>query len=187
MSTMHNSIQKMSFEEFLLLPEEDVHYELNEGELLVTPSPTPYHNTVGLRIAQALTAFVKTHLLGAILCETDFRLGANTVRKPDVAFVTAQQLKSLDVHRSPVEGAPTLAVEVISPSNSAQDILVKVHQYLDTGCKAVWVVYPILSLVAMHDAHGMREAKGSLEEERIFGEMKFSLPLADVFNEDIAQ
>src|SRR5579872_7144864 len=152
--------QKVSFEEFLRLPEENQSYELNEGELLATPSPTLYHNLVRYRLRRALADFVKTHHLGAVTDETDFRLSTNTVRRPDAAFLATQQLKSLDIKKSPIEGAPALAIEIISPSNSAQDMLIKVHQYLNAGCKAVWVVYPIMSLVAIHESNGMREVTG---------------------------
>ncbi len=118
--------------------------------------------------------------------ETDFRLITNTVRRPDAAFLATQQLKSLDIKKSPIEGAPALAIEIISPSNSAQDMLIKVHQYVNAGCKAIWVVYPIMSLVAIHESNGMREVTGSLEEEGPFGGIRFILPLAGIFDEDVA-
>lgn len=54
-----------------------------------------------------------------------------TVRNPDVAFVTNQHLKTIDVNRSPVDGAPKLAVGVISPNNLAQDTLKRVSQFPD--------------------------------------------------------
>ena len=49
-----------------------------------------------------------------------------------------------------MEGAPALAVEVISPSNRADETVKKVHQYLDAGCRSVWLVYETLRLVEIH-------------------------------------
>jgi Uma2 family endonuclease len=175
---------RLSFEEFLRLPEDGNSYELNEGELLVTPSPTPFHNIVRIRLTLAIKSFVKSHDLGLVLDETDFRLAPNTVRRPDVAFLSRQMLKGFDCDRSPIEGAPTLAIEIISPGNSAQDMLLKVHQYIDAGCQAVWVFYPLLSLVVVHNAAGMHEVKGVLEEQVLFGASKFTLSLAEIFDRD---
>jgi len=178
---------KLSFEEFLRLPEEPgKHYELDEGELIVEPSPTFRHNLIRDRIARHLKDFVLEHRLGNVAVETDFRLDRKVVRNPDVAFIAAEPLNRMDIDSSPVEGVPNLAVEVVSPGNSAQDMLKKVHQYLDAGCQAVWVFYPNLKLAEIHDATGIREvaAPASLHEEKRFSGLKYSLPLADIFDDD---
>jgi Uma2 family endonuclease len=98
----------------------------------------------------------------------------------------------MDVDRSPIEGVPNLAIEVISPGNSAQDMLTKdmltkVHQYLNAGCQAVWFFHPKLKVVEVYDANGIREvaAPAPLEEEKLFGAHKYSLPLVPVFDEDV--
>jgi Uma2 family endonuclease len=179
-----SSTTKLTFADFLQLPADENRYELNEGELFATPAPTPYHNIVRYRIRSRLTSFVEAHHLGMILDESDFRLSANTVRGPDVAFLATQQLAGLDMQRSPVEVAPTLAVEIISPGNSASDMLEKVHQYLAGGSHAVWVFYPTLKLVAVHDAHGIREVSGTLEETNPFSGFTFTASLPEMFNED---
>ena len=104
---------KLTFEEFEALPErEGTHYELDEGELLMEASPAVRHNLVRQRIAMELMQFVESSHLGIVLEEMDFRLAPDTVRNPDVAFVTAEHLKKIDLDRSPVDGAPALAVEV---------------------------------------------------------------------------
>jgi Uma2 family endonuclease len=82
--------------------------------------------------------------------EMDFRLGPETVRNPDVAFVTKEMVAKIDLEHSPFEGVPTLAIEVISPRNRADDTVKKVHQYLDDGCRSVWLVYRTLRLVEIH-------------------------------------
>jgi len=178
---------RVSFEEFLKLPEEDgKHYELDEGNLVMEPSPSFRHNRIRHRIADQLRKFVNAHGLGEITEESDFRLGPETVRNPDVAFVTADHLKNIDIDRSPVAGAPALAVEVVSPGNSAEDMLAKVRQYLAAGSLAVWVVYPRLRLVEVHDSGGIREVvePAFLEARGVFGNLAFSLPLSAIFDQD---
>jgi Uma2 family endonuclease len=182
------TITRITFDEFLRLPEgSGEHYELSEGELIMEASPTLRHNRIRDRIARRLHDFVSAHKLGLIISEMDFRLSPNTVRNPDVAYLTTEKLRHIDVDSSPIEGAPVLAVEVISPGNSAADMLQKVHQYLDAGCQTVWVVYPGLALVAIHDSSGSREVKDILEEESLFAGIKFSLLLLDVFDKDLTK
>ena len=87
---------RVSFEEFQKLQdaaEDTVRYELDEGKLIVTPSPTHRHNLIAFRMRRLLDAFVEKHKLGIVTGEIDFRLSANTVLNPDVAFVGKNQLR----------------------------------------------------------------------------------------------
>lgn len=182
------AITKITFEEFQKLRDaapETVGYELDEGEPVLTPSPTPYHNIVSYRLRRALTDFVQTHRLGVVIGETDFRLTTSTVRRPDVAFIPQTQLKDIDFHRSPIAGAPLLAIEVISPGNLAQDTIKKVRQYLAAGSQSVWLVYPDLRLVQIHDASGIRDLTESepIQEERLFPALIFHLSLRALFDD----
>jgi len=179
---------KLTFEDWEKLPErEGGVYELDEGELLIEPSPALRHNLIRQRMAMRLTEFVRNHHLGVVVAEMDFRLGPDTVRKPDVAYITTHHFHKLNPDRSPVDGAPALAVEVISPNNLAQDTAKKVRQYFAAGGHAVWVVYPALRLVELHDAGGMRSlTEGeSLSEDKLFAGHNFSLPLFVMFDPDL--
>lgn len=181
---------RITFEEFLKFHEANdatASYELDEGELLATPSLTGRQNILRYRLRRVLTDFVTKHRLGLVLDETDFRLSENTVRKPDAAFIAKPRIRSFDFDRFPLEGAPTLAVEVISPSNLAQDTVKKVRQYRAAGCQAVWLVYPALQFVEIHDAMGVREVTMPelIQEDRLFPGFKFEVSLAELFEEDL--
>ena len=174
---------RLSFDEYLTLPpNENGIYELDEGELLMEPSPALRHNLIRQRIAMRLMEFVDARGLGLVIEEMDFRLGEHTVRNPDVAFIKAEQARTLDMDTSPVDGAPALAVEVISPHNRADDMARKIHQYLQAGCHAVWVVYPSLRMVEVHSSQGVRQVQEPevLKEERLL--TGFSLSLSYVFD-----
>ena len=174
---------KLTFEEFQKLPErEGAIYELDEGELLMEPSPAVRHNLIRQRIAFKLMQFVESKHLGMVLEEMDFRLSPDTVRNPDVAFITAEHVKKIDLDRSPVDGAPAFAVEVISPSNSAQDMAKKTQQSLQAGCNIVWTVYPSLRIVEVHSISGTRQVRAPdlLREENLFH--GFSLSLSYIFD-----
>ena len=183
---------KIGFEDFRKLQEaadETVRYELDEGELILTPSVTPRHSIVALRLRCALADFVKTHHFGVTIGGVDCRLARDIVRTPDVAYIAKQNRKFLDLDHTPIEGAPSLAVEVISPSNLAQDTAKKIRQYLAAGTQTVWLVYPALQLVEIHDGAGIRQvtAPEPLIEERLFPGVKFSLSLTELFDDDPEQ
>ncbi len=179
----------MNFEQFHQLQSRNngtLRYELDEGQLLIEPSRIPWHNIVRFRLRRALTDFVQANSLGLVLDETDFRLDSETVCKPDIAYLNKQRRSKIDVRRSPIEGAPSLAIEVISPSNLTQDTTKKIHQYKASGTEAVWLVYPDLRLIQIHDAAGMREIiePESIGEHLPFAGFKFALSLAELFDEN---
>ena len=180
---------KISFEEFQKLQDaadETARYELDEGELIVTPSPTARHSIVRFRLRRALTDFVQKNSLGLVLDETDFLLSPNTVRTPDIAFITKNRVETLDLDRVPIKGSPALAVEVISPSNLAEDTLKKIRQYLAGGSQSVWLVYPLLRVVEIHDAIGIRVLTESepIREDHLFPGHEFYLSLSNLFSEN---
>ena len=174
---------RLTFEQFQRLPErEGVIYELDEGTLLIEPLRTPRHNLIRQRIAMQLIQFVESKRLGVVVEEMDFRLAPDTVRNPDVAFITSEHLKKIDSDRSPADGAPALAVEVISPNNRAEDIAKKTQQYLNAGCKTVWIIYPGLRLAEVHSTSGVRIVKEpeGFQDELLFP--GFSLSLSYIFD-----
>jgi Uma2 family endonuclease len=181
---------RLSFKEFLQLPDEPgKRFELHRGELVVEPSPALRHNAICFRIARHLHDFVHAHRLGHVATENDFHMGLDIVLRPDVAFIASESLSRMNVDLSPIEGVPNLAIEVISPSNSAEKMLTKIHEYLNAGCQAVWVFYPKQKVVEIHDANAIRKvtAPALLEEEKLFAGHKYSLPLAPIFDEDITK
>jgi Uma2 family endonuclease len=183
------TVTKLTFEEYVKLQdatEESVRYELDEGELLLTPSPAPYHSIVRYRLRRALTDFIEATGMGLVIDQIDFRIFPNTIRKPDIAFLTADRLQRIDLHHSPVEGGSALAVEIISLTNTAQDTTKKIRQYLRSGCRSVWSVYPALRFIEIHTnarVCKVEEPQPLTDETLLPG---FSLSLAKLFDASIA-
>jgi len=130
----------LTVEQFEQLPDDGLRHELDEGELISMPSPFGQHGQIQLRVGSILTNFVGPRSLGLLFVETGFRLSHDTVRGPDVSFIRAERASALDLKRR-FECAPDLAIEIISPSETAAEIAHKVRQYLQAGA-AVSVVYP---------------------------------------------
>ena len=132
----------LTFEQFDQLPaEEGKLFELDEGELRIISTGRPRHNRVRDELAYRLRRVVKEGRLGEIFVETEFRLSPDSVCIPDIAFVPAERAWRIDPDR-PIEGAPALAIEVVSPTDLAGDLARKVDQYLAAGAQVVWVLYP---------------------------------------------
>ena len=157
----------MTTEEYEALPEAEsgFEYELSEGELIVLASPTLFHNRMRDDVLERLRQFLRKHPhLGEVTSETDFWLTADTVRRPDVAFVGAAKPKSLDP-RQKLQFAPDLAIEIASPHD---DLPRKVRDYLAAGAR-VWTLYPDARVARIHkpDEHALvrdAETGDSLED-----------------------
>jgi Uma2 family endonuclease len=133
----------MSVEEFDRLAEPDeLSYELDEGELLVMTKPRPLHNRIVLRLTAEMVRYLDSHPVGEVFNpENLFVLSANTKRAPDVSFLRLERAKQIDPDAD-IPGAPDLAVEVLSPNDTAAQMRRKVRQYLAAGAHCVWIVYP---------------------------------------------
>lgn len=120
-------------------------YELVDGGLQTISPAGPLHGRIAVRVGGRLDAHVHRKKLGAVYgAETGFTLRRNpdTVRAPDAAFVGKTRLPKGGVARGYFPGAPDLAVEVMSPDDSAEDINAKIHDNFEAGTQQVWVVYP---------------------------------------------
>lgn len=93
-----------------------------------------------------MDAYAEAHKLGIVGgADWDFKLGTNpdTVRAPDAAFVRADRVPPDGLPPGFWPGAPDLAVEVVSASNTFAEMLEKSQQYLDAGTRLVWLVEPV--------------------------------------------
>jgi Uma2 family endonuclease len=130
------------------------HCELLGGELIMM-SPAGFdRGGIAGNIALALGTFVKQRSLGAVVtAEPGFQIAhdPDTVRVPDVAFVRADRIPPCGV-KGFFQGAPDLAVEVVSPSDPPADVAAKSQEWLSGGGRMVWVVDPESRTVAVHTA-----------------------------------
>ena len=140
-------------EEFERLPFSERHVELVRGEIVEMPPAGYEHGGVGMSLAWRLGAFVEQNSLGRVyLAETGFILSHNpdTVRAPDISFVSAARVAQQKRRAGFFDGAPDLAVEVVSPDDTDTAIQEKVLEYLNAGTQLVWVVRPRFKTVAVY-------------------------------------
>jgi Uma2 family endonuclease len=172
----------ISLEEYEALPETEngVEYELSNGELVVLASPMLFHNRIRDDILVRFHIFLRRHPhLGEVTSETDFRLAPNTIRRPDVAFISAAKLASLDP-RKRLDFAPDLVIEIASPND---DLPRKIQEYLAAGTR-VWALYPDARIARIHKPGEQAlvrdaDAGDSLEDAQSLPELK--IPLGEIF------
>ena len=146
----------MTAEELLRLNLPNKRTELVRGVLVVREPAGFAHGRVAMRIALKLGAHVEQTRAGELLAaETGFTLarGPDTVRAPDVAFVSRERVPEPFPRGFP-ELAPDLAVEVLSPDDRPGEVLAKVADWLNAGCRLVWVVDPARRGARVYRADG---------------------------------
>ena len=118
------------------LPDDGHRYELIDGVLIVTPAPRIRHQDIVFSLAVALKAAAPAHLK-VLFAPVDVVLADDTVMEPDVLVAPRQDFTEFDLPT-----APLLAVEVLSPSTRAFDLMVKKERLQRAGCPHYWVVDP---------------------------------------------
>jgi Uma2 family endonuclease len=165
------------------MPDDDsVRTELDEGELITMPPAGEDHGYREVEIGSILRNYVKRNRLGRVYAgDAGFRLSAGTVRAPDVAFVRTERVDALK-STGFAKGAPDLAVEIFSPSDSVRQLMRKVKQYFAAGCHTVWIVYPDRQEIHVLEAGGadrlLRIGDTVEAPELLPG---FSVPVAEFF------
>jgi Uma2 family endonuclease len=145
----------LTLEEFMALPDDGMRHELSEGELITMPPPAFLHSQVVRNIYRILTKYVDEKRIGGVFVDAGYLLSRapRTVRQPDISYLIKDRLPSA-MKSVYCEGAPELAVEVVSPTDSAAELNRKVQQYLEAGSKEVWVAYPDTRSVHVHRPGG---------------------------------
>jgi Uma2 family endonuclease len=128
----------ISVAEFDRLEEEEFRYELDEGELITMTRPGTDHGRIERRLLIVLQTYLDAHGGGeAFGPDILFELGPNTKRAPNVSVVL-REIGSV----KEITGAPDIAVEILSPSNTKIEMHRKLGQFFAAGCKLAWIIDP---------------------------------------------
>jgi Uma2 family endonuclease len=178
---MATTTDLLTFEEFEQLPEnfDDGKVELIEGEVNRMPPPFTQHMRIAMRLLKILDAALlmlhgrgEAASLGEVFLETGCHIGSSWLI-PDVCVTHAGQTEG-----KYLEGAPAIAVEVVSQANSAEMMQQKVKLYFQHGALEVWVIYPRTSSVSVHRGKTAVEFEGTLTSELLPG---IAMDLSELF------
>lgn len=165
---------------------EEAPYEIVAGQKREKPPMGMLENWIVGTLFFWLDSFVRSRRLGKVIAETLFVLDAASQlqRRPDLAFVSRTRWPRPPVRTNAWDVVPDLAVEVISPTNTADDVVEKIEEYFAAGVRLVWVIYGELQRIYVYQSP---KAVSILDTHDILdgGETipGFSLPLATLFED----
>ena len=177
-------------EELLSLPRDGNKYEVMKGVLIVSPAGIE-HEEIGARLIAALVNFVRDRKLG-IVCGSSAGYWmkpegsqARNFLSPDVSFIAKERLGG--AKRAPkkfFDGAPDLAIEILSPSDTIEKLHEKIVDYFENGARLIWVVNPEEQFVLVYHSpqpDQLLRSSDSLSGEQVVP--GFTLPVSELFAE----
>jgi len=176
--------EKHTVKDYKLLPE-GAPYQLIEGELVMTPSPTTFHQIISGNINERIRVFVKEKSAGLVLyAPIDIYLDDDNVFQPDIVFISKQRQKF--IKDDGIHGAPDIVVEILSPSTAYYDIKKKYRIYEKFGVKEYWIVDPDMKSVELYSLteQGKFLLSANLSEQGIIKSAilnGFEVTLEDIF------
>ena len=145
----------VTLEEYARLPKHP-RYELVKGVLIELMAASREHEHVGSLVNWRMAAHVFPNGLGEVYTSNrGYVTGPDspaTSRMPDVSFVSTERLNQPELAGMLYNGAPDLAVEILSDSNTLAEIAQKVSEYLNAGGRAVWVIDIDARTLTVHTA-----------------------------------
>jgi Uma2 family endonuclease len=138
---------RLTYDDFLLFPDDGKRHEIIDGVHYVTASPNLRHQEVVGRLYAEIYLYLKAHPEAGrvFISPLDVVLSRYDVVEPDVLFVSSDQAEVLTEKN--LQGPPSLAVEVLSPSTRKRDARLKRHLFERTGVREYWLVDPELDTV----------------------------------------
>lgn len=136
--------QTLTAEELWRSPATIMRRDLVRGEVVETMPPGGQHGSIAVAVAMLLRMWMQREAGGYVGVEAGYVLSRDpdTVRGPDVSYIRAERIPITGVPEGFWQIAPDLAVEVVSPSETATDVREKVRDFLLAGTPLVWTIYP---------------------------------------------
>lgn len=138
---MNLSTTKLTYHDYLLLPDDGKRYEIIDGDLFVTPSPTTRHQLIVGRFLHHMMTYLETHPVGTVFTAPyDVVLSDTDIVEPDLLLVL--HTGRAKITEKNVQGPPDMTLEVLSPGTAARDRDLKRKRYERFGVQEYWLVDP---------------------------------------------
>jgi len=140
---------KKTYKDYEQLPE-GAPYQLIGGELVMTPSPVPYHQIISSRIGFELGKFIENKKQGTMLyAPMDVFFSETETYQPDIIFISKE--RSQIIGEKKIEAAPDLVIEILSPTTAYYDLKHKKRVYETSGVKEYWIVDPMEKTIEVYE------------------------------------
>ena len=128
-------------------------HEIIDGCLVETTPLGAAEHVLALELVRSINLWEGSDRHGRIVSEVLFTLSPKRRRRPDVAYVSTERwpIGKRIPQGNPWNVVPDLAIEIVSPTDVANDLMTKVGDYLEAGVRAVWIVYPIHRLIHVYE------------------------------------
>ena len=177
---------KLTYDDFVLFPDDGKRHELIDGEHYVTAAPNIRHQQILLELAFLIRRWLEDHRVGRVfMAPLDIVLSTFDVVEPDLLYVSNARADALaGIH---VRGAPDLVIEVASKGTRKRDETIKRRLYERAGVTEYWIVDPEIDAVRVYRREGerfgraielLRESQDTLETPLLPG---LAMPLSRIF------
>ena len=180
---------KLTYDDFVLFPDDGKRHELIDGEHYVTPSPNLRHQEILASLHLVIGSWLETHRVGRVyFAPLDVVFSHFDIVEPDLLYMSNARAAEVSTPKH-VRGAPELVVEIGSPSTRRRDTTIKRQLYERAGVTEYWIVDPGAEVVRVYRREGKgfgrptelsREAGNVLTTPLLPG---LDLPLARIFRE----
>jgi Uma2 family endonuclease len=141
---------KLTYDDFLLFPDDGQRHELIDGEHYVTPSPNPRHQRILRELCLAIGNYLRANPIGEVFfAPLDVVMSEHDVVEPDLLYLSRERAAQVLVPEH-VRGAPELVVEVGSKGTRKRDETIKRALYDRAGVTEYWVVDPEIDVVRVY-------------------------------------
>lgn len=183
-STIPSGKIRLTYEDYLELPDDGKRYEIIDGELHVTPAPVTRHQRVSKRIQyELMTALEKTGQGEVFDAPIDVLLDNSNIVQPDLVFIPEDCSGIIGVKN--IQGAPYLVVEILSQHSRRRDVMVKSDLYARFGVPYYWIVDPDIDRIEVFQLKGgSYEAVAAASSPDVLdppGLEGVRLPLSEIF------
>jgi Uma2 family endonuclease len=146
---LQDRIRKLTYDDYVLIPDDGKRHEILDGEHYVSPAPTLWHQYLLLDLGSRLHVFVKIHRLGRVYAApADVVFSRHDVVQPDLLFISRERLKI--AREANVQGAPDLVIEILSKSTRRLDEGIKLRRYEYFGVREYWMVNDFRKTVTVY-------------------------------------
>ncbi|MGZ8489574.1 MAG: Uma2 family endonuclease [Candidatus Binatia bacterium] len=143
----------LTYDDYCELPNDRNRYEILDGELAVTPAPRTKHQSISGHLYRILANHIVANQLGDIYAApTDVILAPTTVVQPDLIFI-GDGRRGIVTERA-IEGAPTLVIEILSPTTHRADRQTKAQLYAKYDVPHYWLIDPDQQTLEAYELSG---------------------------------
>ena len=141
---------KLTYEDFVLFPDDGKRHELIDGEHYVTPSPNTAHQRISGSLYLLIASWLEDHPIGRVYyAPYDVVFSNFDVVEPDLLYLSNERAADV-VTPQHVRGAPEIVVEIASPGTRKRDETIKRRLYERAGVSEYWVVDPDVEVIRIY-------------------------------------